>query len=172
MLALATQDEPSQYISTVELDSPERPFTVDTLARLQNVLGESVRVFFVMGADSWLEITTWHEWKRLFDLADLLVVSRPGFQLTGDLVSETRGQIIDLRGMDRESAQREVEKREIEETGPKAIYLTDAVEIDISATAIRAAVRSGAPGHCHWAALVPPPVADYIRKYKLYQANA
>src|SRR4028119_1977450 len=34
MLALATQSEARFCVSTVELDEPERPYTVDTIARL------------------------------------------------------------------------------------------------------------------------------------------
>src|SRR5215210_2263061 len=39
MLALATQGEPRFRVSTVELDAPERPYTVETLARLRTELG-------------------------------------------------------------------------------------------------------------------------------------
>ncbi|MBV9958707.1 MAG: adenylyltransferase/cytidyltransferase family protein, partial [Acidobacteria bacterium] len=50
MLALATQGESSLRISSVELDAPERPYTVETLARLQQE--SDAQLFFVMGADS------------------------------------------------------------------------------------------------------------------------
>src|SRR5438552_1974012 len=53
MLALATQDDEQLRISTAELESPESPYTVDTIARLREEFGEATRLFFVMGADSW-----------------------------------------------------------------------------------------------------------------------
>ena len=68
MLALATQDDQRLRISTAELDAPDRPYTVDTIARLRQELGENTRLFFVMGADSWLEIETWRDWNRLLGL--------------------------------------------------------------------------------------------------------
>ena len=46
------------------------------------------------------------------------------------------------------------------------IYLTDAVLMDVSATAIRRAAREGRDAEVR--ELVPPPVADFIGKYKLY----
>jgi nicotinic acid mononucleotide adenylyltransferase len=49
---------------------------------------------------------------------------------------------------------------------PEKIFITDAVMSDVSATSIRRAVRE------HFAELntmVSPPVADYIRKYRLYK---
>src|SRR5258708_38149527 len=53
MLALATQDDERFRISTVELDEPDRPYAVDTVSRLQDKLGSSHRLFFLIGADSW-----------------------------------------------------------------------------------------------------------------------
>src|SRR5918998_4105627 len=50
MLALATQDEAALKVSTVELEAPERPYTVETIARLRGELaGDGARLFFVMG---------------------------------------------------------------------------------------------------------------------------
>ena len=45
------------------------------------------------------------------------------------------------------------------------VYLTDVVNVDISATEIRRRVRDGEPIDVE----VPPRVADYIRKYALYR---
>ncbi len=45
--------------------------------------------------------------------------------------------------------------------------MTDAVRMDVSATAIRQAVREGRD--VEWLNLVQPAVADYIRKYGLYK---
>src|SRR5687768_13005788 len=65
MLALATQGEARFRVSTVEMNAPERPYTVETLARFREAWGDAARLFFVMGADSWEEITTWREWERV-----------------------------------------------------------------------------------------------------------
>src|SRR5438105_9613819 len=65
MLALATQDEPRLQLSTFELDAPGRGYTVDTLAHFNEQLSDPADLFFIMGADSWSEITSWREWERL-----------------------------------------------------------------------------------------------------------
>jgi nicotinate-nucleotide adenylyltransferase len=80
MLALATQDDPQLLISTFELDAPDRRYTVDTVEHFQRVLGESTELFFIMGADSWAEITTWREWERLLTMINFIVVTRPGYE--------------------------------------------------------------------------------------------
>lgn len=80
MLALATQDDPQLSISSFELDAPDRRYTVDTVAHFQRALGDSAELFFIMGADSWAEITTWREWERLLTMINFIVVTRPGYE--------------------------------------------------------------------------------------------
>ena len=168
MLALATQDEPRFLVSSVELDAPEKPYTVETLAAFQATLGQTARLFFVMGADSWMEIRTWREWERVLELSEHIVVTRPGYTLDAAHVTPAiRARIVDLRGAERERV-----AEELESGAGRKIYLTDAVELDVSATAIRRAVEhsraEGARGG-ELDALVAPAVANYIRKYELYR---
>jgi nicotinate-nucleotide adenylyltransferase len=163
MLALATQEEAGFLISTVELDAPERPFTFETLSRMQESIGRDAQLFFVMGADSWMEITTWREWERVLALSNHIVITRPGYEVSaGHVTPSIRERIVDLRGMVKEQA-----VREIDEKGGAKIYMTDAVNIDISATEIRGAVRAGRDAD--WSGHVQPSVANYIRKYGLYK---
>jgi nicotinate-nucleotide adenylyltransferase len=165
MLALATQGEEHFRVSTVELAAPERPYTVNTLSSFCERLGGSARLFFVMGADSWEEITTWREWERVLTLTDHLVVTRPGYELsTGHVTPEIRERVVDVRGQTREQVARALEETEGRGT---RIYLTDAAGVDAAATDIRGAVARGAWDEL--GALVAPPVAEYIRKYGLYQ---
>ncbi|HEX8284986.1 MAG TPA: nicotinate-nucleotide adenylyltransferase [Pyrinomonadaceae bacterium] len=163
MLALATQGEDRFRVSAVELSAPERPYTVETLAHFLEAFGEGARLFFVMGADSWEEITTWREWERLLALTDHLVVTRPGYELpTGHVTEAVRGRIVDVRGATRERVEGELRGAQ----GAR-VYLTDAVNVKMSATDVRAAVGRGDFGSL--GALVAPSVAEYIRKYGLYR---
>ncbi|MDT7809342.1 MAG: nicotinate-nucleotide adenylyltransferase [Acidobacteriota bacterium] len=163
MLALATQGEERFRVSTVEMAAPERPYTVDTLTSFRETLGKSVQLFFVMGADSWEEIATWREWERVLTLTDQLVVTRPGYELTIDHVTpEIRERVVDVRGATRERVESEL----IADRGAR-IYLTDAANVDASATGIRAVVGRGEWDELN--ALVASPVAEYIRKYGLYR---
>ena len=57
--------------------------------------------------------------------------------------------------------------REIDRSEGLKIYITDAAFMDVSATAIRRAVREGR--EADWIKHVPASVADYIRKYGLYR---
>ena len=162
MLALATLSHERLRISSIELDAPERPYTIETLARLQTEVGQHARLFFMMGADSWADITTWREWERLLLSCDHIIVTRPGYELSTEHVTdEVRERLKDIRGASSEGV-----ARELDESAGMKIYVTDAVLMDVSATEIRRAARAGLEDKVR--ALVPPPVADYIGKYGLY----
>ena len=162
MLALATQNNERLRISTVELDQPARPFTVETLAGLKAEAKQTdVRPFFVMGADSWSEIRTWREWERVLTMIDHIVVTRPESALSHDHVTENvRARIVDLQGANENRIGEALIK-----DGETKIFFTDAVMMNISATNVR---RRAGEGGKDLDELVPLEVARYIRKYELY----
>jgi nicotinate-nucleotide adenylyltransferase len=158
MLTLATSADPRLCISTFELERDESQYTVDTLFHFRSQLGESVDLFFVMGADSWAEITSWREWQRLLTLANLIVVTRPGHEFSAEHVGPvTASSVLDLRGVTEVYQERSAQK----------IFVTDAVMLDVSATEVRTAARENLIDSLE--KLVPLEVADYIKKYKLYR---
>jgi nicotinate-nucleotide adenylyltransferase len=157
MLALATQGEPRISISTLELDHAKRRYTVETLPEIIDQYVDS-EVFFVMGADSWSEITTWRDWEKVLLMTNHIVVTRPGYELGLEHVTDAvRERIFDLRNRAR-VPQLSSEFR---------IYFTDAVELAVSATAIRDDV--GADDRLDRDDDVPQEVAKYIEKYELYR---
>ena len=158
MLALATQDDPQLTISTFELDAPDRRYTVDTVGHFQRVLGDSTELFFIMGADSWSEITTWREWERLLSMTNHIVVTRPGYDPAATHVGALEARIVDLRGVSTPPRNHEVGKK---------IFFTDVVMNNISATNIRRLASEGHFGEL--TGLVPGPVLEYIKKYGIYR---
>ena len=166
MLELATAHDARLQLSTIELDAPERPYTVDTLSRLQAMMGETTRLYFVMGADSWAEITMWREWERVLGLTDQIVVTRPSYDLgIAHVTQAIRERVVDLRDIERDEVARRIE----ESVAPK-IFVTDAVMMDVSATMARRAARENRSDELKQ--LLPPPVVDYIEKYRLYRDQA
>ena len=154
MLALATQNDPDLVISTFELDAPNRRYTVDTIEHFQREL--DAELFFIMGADSWSEITTWREWERLLTMTNHIVVTRPGYEPSATDVGELRKRIVDMRSGRNSTASQ-----------AKGIIFTDAVMNDVSATNIRRLAREGRTEEL--VEFLPGPVLDYIRKYGIYR---
>ena len=157
MLALATQENPKLIVSRIELEQPDRPYSVETLGRLTAEMPEA-SIFFVIGADSWEDIRTWREWETVLTLTNIIVVTRPGFEIGTDHVTDQVSErIVDLRRAERSGIDRA--------TGPR-IFFTDVVQMQISATSIRNAVRSGSG---EWRNDVPQEVAKYVEKYQIYR---
>jgi len=157
MLCLVTSDEPRITVSRMEIETPERPYSVETLGRLKEEFPGD-EIFFVLGADSWADIATWREWQTVLTMSGHIVVPRPGSEIRVDHVTEAiRERIIDLRGGKLSEQQGH--------QGREHIYLTDAVSIDISATEIRRKIREQDGS---WRDDVPPEVANYIEKYQIY----
>lgn len=157
MLAIASNNERKIHISTIEIDLPSKPYTIETLTSIKTRLPEA-EIFFVMGADSWQDITTWREWEKVLLMTNHIVVTRPGYLIGFDHVTErVRERISDLRD---EQIPRDFDK------GGDRVFITNAVDLDISATRIRnlAAANSDA-----WKRDVPEEVAKYIEKYDLYK---
>lgn len=163
MLAVATNDEAHIEISKIELDAPERPFTFETLTRIKTELADT-EIFFVMGADSWADITTWREWEKVLSLTNTIVVTRPDYEINfSHVTDEIRARIVDLRGENRLRMTNGELRKPIENP---AIYMTDAVFLDVSATEIRGKIKEN---NADWRDDVPPPVAKYVEKYELYR---
>ena len=161
ILALATQNDPRLCVSTYELEGRERQYTVETLDHFRSQIGDLADLFFVMGLDSWTEFTTWRDWEKLRSLANLIVVTRPGFEFSvKEVGSDVAASIVDVRGQNKGEAP-------LMEPYRKKIFITDAVRLDISATAVRQAARAGRFEELE--KLVPREVAEYIRKYGLYR---
>lgn len=158
MLALATQNDSQLSISTFELDDPDRRYTVDTVAHFQRQLGDETELFFIMGADSWSEITTWREWERLLTMTNHIVVTRPGYEPALTHIGAVGERIVDLRGG--------VTKATTSRRTP-GIYFTDVVMKDVSATTIRRLASEDRTGEL--TDLLPPPVLEYIKKYGIYK---
>jgi nicotinate-nucleotide adenylyltransferase len=67
---------PRIRVSDVERRAGTR-FTVDTLAVLRRRFA-GCRFVWLMGADNLRQITRWRRWRRIFELAAIAVVDRPG----------------------------------------------------------------------------------------------
>ena len=157
MLCLITQSEPKISVSKMEIEMPERPYSVQTLRRLNAELPDD-EIFFVMGADSWMDILTWREWENVLTMTNIIVVTRPDVEIGFDHVTdEIRNRVIDLRT--RPTDERSTTNNEA------SIFVTDAVNLDISATEIRRKMRDKDPS---WREDVPAEVANYVEKYQIY----
>jgi len=80
MLALALKAYPEFTISMAEIKRKGVSYSIDTVDFLRETHADS-EFYLIMGADTFLDLDTWKEYRRLTSLCHILVANRPGFPL-------------------------------------------------------------------------------------------
>jgi nicotinate-nucleotide adenylyltransferase len=157
MARLAFRDEP--YAVTIDDQEVRRTmptYSIDTVCALRTELGSDVSIVFLLGADQLQRLHTWREWQRLFDVAHLFAVSRPGCPIDGEhLNAEVAAEFAARRAM----------PADLRAAPHGLACVSDELALDVAATDIRAALARGERP----TALVPGPVLDYIQQHHLYK---
>ena len=77
MAELACAGEPRFEVSRLE-EATEYSYSIDTIERLRRRVSPADELFFIIGADAFAEIRTWHRWQDVAAAVHFIVVSRPG----------------------------------------------------------------------------------------------
>lgn len=161
MVALAIAGRRGWRALDLELREDGMSYTSETLDGLHDRGFSAQELFFVTGADAFLEIATWKNYPAVLDLAHFAVISRPGVP-----VAALPAQLPALA--DRMRAIAPTVRLEPDATHETLIFLIDASTADVSATAIRRARAHGDP----IAGMVPPAVRQHIEQHQLYEGVA
>jgi nicotinate-nucleotide adenylyltransferase len=92
MAELACAGDPRFEVSRLE-EATERSYSIDTIEKLRTRLHRSDELFFIIGADAFAEIRTWHRWRDVAVAVQFLVVSRPGHEY--EVPPEARASRLD-----------------------------------------------------------------------------
>lgn len=131
-------------------------YSITTVRKVRRSLGRKDRLFFLLGVDAFLDLPHWKGYPQLLDLADFIVVSRPGYSnskiekvvppaLLGRGPLYSRPDTLTLRR--------------------STIHILRGVDVPVASRDIRQAIQRGRPV----AGLVPPLVEEYLRKEALYR---
>ena len=80
MTVIATASNPRFTVSRVDIDRGGTTYTVDTLRDIAT-LYPGTELFFITGADALAQIFSWKDADKLFELAHMVGVTRPGHVL-------------------------------------------------------------------------------------------
>ena len=141
MTVIATASNPRFSVSRVDIDRAGPTYTTDTLRDL-GALHPGSDLYFITGADALASILSWQGWEELFDLANFIGVSRPGYELTAAHIVAAFDRLPD-----------------------DALRLVEVPALAISSTDCR---RRAAGGRPIWY-LVPDGVVQYVAKRNLYR---
>jgi nicotinate-nucleotide adenylyltransferase len=157
MVALACAGHRGYIASLAE--APEQSgagpcYSLDTVRAFSRA-HPSEHLHFIVGADSFLQLPTWHRYEQLLGSCDFVVANRPGFPM------DRLARMVPPRQL----AQIASANPLVIALRKTSIHLLPAVESGISATDVRRRVRQGNS----IGGLVPKSVEDYIRKQALYR---
>jgi len=141
MVQIAVKDNTFFDVSGIELNREGPSYTSDTLQELKSLYPDQ-KLYFICGADSIVNIKTWHSIENIFLSADMIVVNRPD-------VNETDVKKISEWLTDRYNA---------------SIHFCNMPDIEISSTMIRKRIKEGFSVRY----MVPEEVLKYIRLHRLY----
>jgi nicotinate-nucleotide adenylyltransferase len=158
MVRLAIADNALFDIDECEIRREGRAYTVDTLTEIRAAAGTARPLALLLGADAFLDLASWSRWQQLFDLAHIVVAHRPGYP-----VDTWRARMDPA--LAREYGMRRLqEAAALHERPAGGIVVLPIAELDIAASRLRIALRSGrSPRY-----LLPDCVLDYIRVHHLY----
>ena len=142
MVQLAVADESSWEASDWEINKTGISYTYDTILYFKEKYGSEYDLYFIIGADSALELDKWYRIADALELCTFVVASRPG-------------------STDKEAS---IKK------SLAAKHLTNIIwmrtpEIPISSTEIREKIQKGLSID----GLVPQAIVEYIRQRDLYR---
>jgi nicotinate-nucleotide adenylyltransferase len=153
MARLAVAEFPRLAVDGREAATDSPSYTVDTLAALRREL-PGVPLLLLLGADAFATLPAWKEWRRLFELAHLVLIARPEFAMPDPLPDPLGREYFARRTLDPGLLTVEAGR----------IYQQKVDPQPISATAIREMIRRRERPN----GLTPAAVIHYIETHHLY----
>ena len=86
MTVIATASNPRFRVSRVDIDRDGPTYTIDTLRDLSAQMPEA-QLHFITGADALADIFTWRDAGELFELAQFVGCTRPGYEMDAATLS-------------------------------------------------------------------------------------
>lgn len=158
MLKLALADLPPAQrfeIDSSEINRESPSYMVTTLLQLREKLGNELPITLLLGQDTFYQLPAWHQWQRLLELSNLLVIKRPNptLPLPSELQSLLRNH--------------ETQDEGLILTQPAGLILQfNAGLYPISSTQIRKELQRGLAINQD---TLPASVMNYIALHHLYQ---
>jgi len=165
MLALATADADRFIPSLLEADSGQPNYSIRTVRRLKSGLTRSDTLYFLIGIDAFMEISTWKQPVQLLAECDFIVASRPGYSMSDLLQALPEG--VRPSGAVLQALRKQQAGGTIALPTTRIHVLPDVNE-PVSSTQIRAASRKSVQQLSRY---VPAAVARYIKKEHLYVSS-
>ena len=95
MTVIATAANPRFTVSRVDIERGGPTYTIDTLKDLKAAQPDD-ELFFITGADALTEIFTWRDAGQLFELAQFIGCTRPGYTVDTELFDQIPAERVTM----------------------------------------------------------------------------
>jgi len=162
MTKAAIDDNPRFAISDIEVKTSGRSYSADTVRKLKEK-HEDYNLYFIMGIDAFADLPEWKEPESLIELANIVVISRPGYSFTelSSLPYLKRISKKILKELDKGTRK----KFSFRMPAGQRCHLLRVTGLNISASRIRNTLMSGKSSKY----LLPDSVKSYIISHNLYR---
>jgi nicotinate-nucleotide adenylyltransferase len=160
MTRIAAQGNSRLGVDDRELKRAGTTYTVDTLRELRAQFGDRTPLALILGADAFLRLPAWSRWHQLFELAHIVVATRPGTALEASI-----SECAELH--DQWRSRGRMDPRAINTQAAGMIAVVGIPMLDISATDVRLRLKRKASARY----LLPQAVLDYIEANNLYESE-
>ncbi|MDO9040914.1 MAG: nicotinate-nucleotide adenylyltransferase [Desulfocapsaceae bacterium] len=154
MIQLALAGRADFKLSTIEASLPEPSYTIDTLQYFHTHAESTTDFFFIIGADAFLDITTWKSYQHVLQATHFVILDRAGYD------SSKVKELIKRLGYETDDSSLIWQHS----TFRKKIFFPAMPIMNISSSDIRQGIKENKPATM----AVPTAVLDYIQTYSLY----
>lgn len=123
-------------VDRIEIERAGPSYAIDTAKALRNRFGSSASLIWLMGADSLIQLPTWHSWREILDFVNLAVASRPHYSFTKELSPQIK-EIL--------APHQSKEAATLEKSPFGLIFLDESLSVDISSTDLRQNLKCTSP---------------------------
>jgi nicotinate-nucleotide adenylyltransferase len=110
MVRLAVEDNPAFEVSTYEIESKKKSYSIDTLKEFRSIYGEDAQLCFITGSDSLKDLFSWKNINDIFKISKFVVANRPGYPVK-DVPKEVDTVVITPIEVSSEDIRRRLKER-------------------------------------------------------------
>jgi nicotinate-nucleotide adenylyltransferase len=150
-------------VDPMEIDRGGSSYTIDSAKELRQQFGPNVSLIWLMGADSFLQLYTWNDWRDLSRYIHLAVASRPPYSIQKQLTDHPPLQDYYLDHQTQSAS-------DLCAKAAGLIYLDEQLSIDLASSSLRPLLSSNNTANPiqEW---LPKSIHALILKKGLYQST-
>jgi nicotinate-nucleotide adenylyltransferase len=150
-------------VDLMEIDRGGSSYTIDSAKELRQQFGPNVSLIWLMGADSFLQLYTWNDWRDLSRYIHLAVASRPPYSIQKQLTDHPPLQDYYLDHQTQSAS-------DLCAKAAGLIYLDEQLSIDLASSSLRPLLSSNNTANPiqEW---LPKSIHALILKKGLYQST-